>query len=97
MATFLVQSKLRIRSRRGFSLLGEMLNGTVQAGMVANIWVDGGAYTPAPVVGVDFVDFYDGKSLTAVHIECANPDDERVLEELCPEGETIEIVSPSGS
>ena len=95
MPTFLVQSKLRIRSRPGFYLLGEMRNGTVQAGMVANIWVDGGAYTPAPVVGVAFVAFSDGKSLTAVHIECANPDEERLLEELCPEGETIEIVSPT--
>jgi hypothetical protein len=94
MATFLVQSKSRLRSRPGFYLLGEIVSGTVQAGMVASIWIDGGAYAQAPVVGVEFVDFSDGKSLTAVHIRCEDPDDERFIEELCPEGETIEIVAP---
>jgi hypothetical protein len=95
MATFIVQSKLRLRSRPGFYLLGEIASGTVRAGMVANIWLDGGAYTPAPIVGIEFVDFSDGKSLTALHIKCANEDDERLLEELCPQGETIEIVAPN--
>lgn len=94
MATFLVQSKLRLRSRPGFYLLGEVVSGTVQAGMVANILLDGGAYTPAPIVGVEFVDFSDGKSLTALHIRCAANEDERFLEELSPLGETVEIISP---
>jgi hypothetical protein len=89
--------QLRIRSQPGFFLLGDVTSGTVQAGMVANVWLDGGAYTPAPIVAVEFVDFSDGKSLTALHVHCASRDDESLLEELIPDGETIEIVAPTGN
>lgn len=72
MATFLIQSKLRIRSRPGFYLLGEIVAGTVEAGMVANIWLDGGASMPVPIVAIEFVDFSDGQGLIALHIQCPN-------------------------
>ena len=95
MASFLVQSKMRVATRPGTFLVGEIKSGTIRAGMVARIWVDGALYTEAPVVGVDFVDRPGGDSQVALQVATDDPKDDDLIETLCGDGDTIEVVEPS--
>ena len=96
MASFVVQSKLRLAARPGIFLIGEIKTGTIRSGMVARIWVDGGLYTEAPIVGVEFVDRSGGGSQLALRIASDDPMDDELMETLCRDGDTIEVVEPSG-
>ncbi len=96
MASFLVQSILRAAPRPGLFLVGEIKSGTIRAGMVARIRVDGALYTEAPVAGVDFVHRPGGESQVALHVATDDPKDDDLIEALCGDGDTIEVVEPSG-
>jgi hypothetical protein len=95
MATFHMQSRMKLAARPGILLVGEIKSGTIRAGMVARVSVDGGLYTEAPIVGVEFVDGARGKSQLALHIAFDDPRDEEIIEALCGDGDTIEIVEPN--
>ena len=95
MATFHLQSKMKLAARPGVFLVGEIRSGTIRAGMVARVGVDGGLYTEAPIIAVEFVDYAQGKSQVALHIAFADPKVEEIIEALCGECTTIDVVDPN--
>ena len=88
MAAFLVQSKMKLATRRGIFLVGEIASGTIRAGMVVRV----GGRSEAPIVGVELVDHPGGKSQVALHIASEDPTVEDAVAALCGDGDTIEVI-----
>jgi hypothetical protein len=90
MATFLVRSKLRLSTRSGLFLVGEITSGTIRAGMVVRVGAERG-FTEVTVAAVEFVDHSGGHAEVALRIACKDPDEERLVEALCADGDTVDV------
>ena len=87
---------MRLGARPGIFLVGEITSGTIRAGMVARIRVDGGLYMETPIVGVEFVDGPGGESQVALYLATDDLRDDDLIETLCADGDAIEVVEVTG-
>ncbi len=99
MATFSVQSTLRLSAQRGVFVVGTITDGTIEKGMVARTAKGGSLLMGAPIIAIEFVDTIGEASQVALH--CASSSEasageafENQVEALCKDGATIEFVTP---
>ena len=92
MAKFEVREVFRLIQRCELVIAGKVLEGSVNAGMSALVWLDGGAFWDLPVRSVEFVDrIAVGESVVCLVCAELTEGDAEVCSELCPAGSVIEV------
>ena len=93
MATFEVLRVFRLPSREAYVIAGRIIEGTVRAGMFAQVLVDGQLYWSIPIQAIEFVDDISANE-SKIGLVCQERSAEEFpwAEGLCPPGARIEII-----
>ncbi len=98
MAKFEVREVFRLPQRGELVIAGKIAEGTVQAGMSALVWLDGGLFWDLPVRSIEYLDRVSvGESLVALVCGEHNEEDAEICSELCPIGSIIEVKEASSA
>ncbi|WMW79707.1 hypothetical protein RF679_13735 [Undibacterium cyanobacteriorum] len=98
MAKFEVREVFRLPQRGELVIAGKITEGTVQVGMSAYVWLDGGLYWDLPVRSIEFLDRVSvGESLISLVCRENTEYDAELCSELCPIGSIIDVTDASSA
>lgn len=98
MAKFEVREVFRLPQRGELAIAGKIVEGTLQVGMSAFVWLDGELFWDLPVRSIEYLDRVSvGESLVALVCKEHTEDDAEFCSELCPIGSIIDVKEASSA
>lgn len=98
MAKFDVREVFWLASRSELVFAGNIIEGTISAGMQALVWLDSKAYWALPIHSVEFIDRISvGESLVVLVCAGQSEEDAKICSELCLPGDVIEVTEAEGA
>ncbi len=92
MARFEVREVFRLSRLNKFVFAGDIVEGTVAAGMTARVWLDGSAFCVLRVESVEYVDsIATGDTMVGLVFHEGNERQSEFYSDLCSMGTIIEL------
>lgn len=91
MAKFKIDKIFELECLPGPVLAGEVVDGTINKGMVAKVLVDSELYQVSEIVGVEFVDYPGGKADIGLVLKFNDTESKTIFLELCQVGDVIRV------
>jgi hypothetical protein len=97
MARFEVREVFRLPQRSRFVFAGDIVDGTVSAGMTAHVWLDGHAFCDLRVEAIEYLDrITTHDSLVCLVFPEETKEQSEFYADLCPLGTIIEVKDAVG-